>query len=209
MIIDNNIFPNSRDEAVGKLVLVVPRCERELRESGVKITDKQISWSVNSRAKSRWGQCKKIRGGDEWAINISRNLLTSGTENGIRSVIIHELIHTCENSFNHGPSFKANAALVNRKFGYHVSRTDSAEELGVKEDVSDAKYVIRCPKCGMTWTRQRKCRITEYPYLYGCPRCHVALQVVKENGVDMDTLTVHPRRAAYNGKENQAACQRS
>lgn len=207
MIIDNNIFPNSRDEAVGKLVLAVPRCERELRESGVKITDKQIYWSVNSRAKNRWGQCRI--NDDAFKINISRTLLMSGSEKGIRQTVIHELIHTCENSFNHGPSFKANAALVNRKFGYHVSRTSSAEELGLKENVSDAKYVISCPKCGKTWTRQRKCRITEYPYLFGCPKCHVGLRLVKANGVDIDTLTVHPRRAAGNGKENQAACQRS
>jgi len=129
---------------------------------------------INTRAGKRWGQCKKISSG--YSININADLLREeNDEAGLINTLLHELLHTCPNCMNHGECWKRYAAMINRRYGYDVKRTSSAEEKGVvirnvgrKEEY---KYFCKCEKCGYVWRYKRMCETVRNPGKYqhhGC-----------------------------------------
>lgn len=61
-----------------------------------------VEFKVNYRAKKRWGQCKRLSDGT-FSININAIFLDErNEEQGLKNTIIHELLHTCTDCFNHG-----------------------------------------------------------------------------------------------------------
>lgn len=61
----------------------------------------------NSRARSRWGQCKIVPGG--FQININVDLLDERNSiDGLKETLLHELLHTVSGCFNHGREWKEN-----------------------------------------------------------------------------------------------------
>lgn len=137
---------------------------------------------VNYRARSRWGQCRKS--GSLYSININADLVKDGSEKGLKETIIHEIIHTCPNCMCHTGEWKRLAILVSDCYPYDITRTASAEDVGMSaeyiakrtEQLSEkrmgAKYRFHCVGCGQKITRDRKSRFTEHWELYRCSRCH-------------------------------------
>lgn len=135
--------------------------------------------TVNYRAKSRWGQCKKT--GDIYTINISSILLEDATpDKGLKETIIHEIIHTCPKCMCHTGEWKRWVDLVNDCYGYAIKRTNSAADKGVDEDAYlerrtagvKIKYRFRCDKCGAEINRARESRFTRHYEMYRCAKCH-------------------------------------
>ena len=157
---------------------------RDLQEYGLKCMEmldalaipygNVLEIVVNTRAGSRWGQCRKIPSG--YSININADLLNEkNAEEGLINTLLHELIHTCPNCMNHGEIWKNYAARVYRRYGYDVKRTSSAEDKGVVEKTvgrkEDYKYFCKCEKCGYVWKYKRMCDTVRYPGKYqhhGC-----------------------------------------
>lgn len=138
------------------------------------------SFTVNYRAKSRWGQCRAKRYNGRiynYSININADLLKSEeSHNGLVSTVIHELIHTCPNCMKHTGEWKMLADKVNRAYGHQgisITRCKSAEDLGVKElpTFSNYKYAVVCPKCGAAARYTRKSKCVMHPEWYRCGRC--------------------------------------
>ena len=74
-------------------------CMQELDALGIEYGN-VVRWEVNTRAKKRWGMCSKACGG--FAIQVNGRLLDDDADlNGLKSTIIHELIHTCKGCWNH------------------------------------------------------------------------------------------------------------
>lgn len=146
-----------------KLLIAV---RKEAQKINIPVSDKISSHVVvNSRAKTRFGQCKMS--GGCYVIELSSRLLDA-PEISCRQTIAHELIHTCAGCMNHGDKFKYYAAKMNRAYGYNISRTNSAEEMGVGNCTKDAKYIIVCKKCGKEIPRSRKSPLTDHPEYYKC-----------------------------------------
>lgn len=129
----------------------------------------------NSRAKTRWGQCKKVPGG--FTINISTRLLEDGVdEKSLMNTVLHEVLHTCPDCMNHGAKWKMYAGRLNSKFGYNIKRCTSSEEKGVKVDYHkpEYKYIVKCEDCNLKCYYFRKGevvkRVMARPYTHGC-RC--------------------------------------
>ena len=148
-------------------------CMKELDSIDIKYGSIK-KFVVNTRATRRWGNCSgnKVNG---FTIQISAVLLDEcNDEIGLKNTIIHELLHSCDGCMNHGASWKRLAEKVNSKLGYNIKRCSSASEKGVVEDHrldNRRQYVIVCEKCGLTYTRQRACRLVENPELFRCGRC--------------------------------------
>ena len=105
------------------------QCMNELDRIGIPYGN-VIDVTINTRAKKRWGQCRKVPGG--FTININVVLLDEKNDvDGLRNTIFHELLHTCPDCWNHGTQWKAYAAMIRRELGYNIQRTSSAEEKGV------------------------------------------------------------------------------
>ena len=154
------------------LNVVAIECMRELDVANIpyRIVRK---WEVNTRAKSRWGQCKQVSPG-VFEININIDLLREENSiDGLKDTIIHELLHTCEGCMNHGAKWKAYADKVNRYYGYNVSRCSSADDKGVTvQRVQKIKYQFKCTGCGQVISQTRASKFTKNPERYQCGICH-------------------------------------
>ena len=150
--------------------IVVRNCCKKLDAIGIQY-GKIMSVTVNSRAKKRWGQCKRVNG--YYEINISSRLMTEDVELvHLETTVIHEILHTCEGCMNHGQTWKNLADKVNRAYGYNIKRTTSAEEKGIDSVVErKIKYKFACTGCNGIVTRQRASDFTKYPWRYRCSAC--------------------------------------
>lgn len=125
---------------------------------------------VNTRAKSRWGRCQPNANG-KFIISISDRLLAEDASmDGLKSTIIHELLHTCVGCMNHKTKWKFYADKVNRTYGYNIKRTSTADEKGVKEVARKRKvnHKYICEKCGQVVTRERD---RGFEKSYRCGKC--------------------------------------
>jgi predicted SprT family Zn-dependent metalloprotease len=143
-----------------------------------------VEIEANSRATSRWGQCKTIQYDEDWnkrtyKISISVILLDErNSEDGLMNTILHELLHSCEGCHGHTGEWKRLAAKVNRELGYNIKRTSSSEEKGVKFDTrkkpnqsSVPKFFVECSQCGLVYGRMKRTKVIQHPGQYRCGRC--------------------------------------
>lgn len=141
--------------------------------------------SINKKAKSRFGCCKKIQKGviKSFEIEISSRLI-GGEDKFIKQTLAHELIHTCPGCDNHGAIWKAYAEKMNGVYGYNIKRTDTAKHLGIKEEGTfknrslEENYVLICKNCGARISRTRKSNVVKHPSNYRC-KCGGKLERVK------------------------------
>lgn len=127
---------------------------------------------VNTRAKTRFGCCKKQKSG--YIIEVS-GAVANGPEASLLQTLAHEVLHTCPDCQNHGRGWKTYAEAMNGSYGYKIKRTATPEELGFKREIplkkeSNAKYVLICRECGQIIERSRKSRLVTHTHFYRC-RC--------------------------------------
>ncbi len=83
-------------------------------------------------------------------IEISEFILVC-SDDAIRNVMAHEVLHTCDGCYDHGIKWKEYAGRMNRAYGYRIKRTSSFSDMGLEEpgrDDSRIRYIIKCRRCG-------------------------------------------------------------
>lgn len=140
-----------------KLKRLVKESEKELQAIGLGDKLKSdIEYTINYRAKKRLGQCCKKQD-----INISSWLLEIGDDHDIKNTIIHEILHTFEDTIGHKEKWQYYARYVNNRTDYHITRTTSINKIYEKANkVRPTKEIhyrwkITCTKCGKVFYRQR------------------------------------------------------
>ena len=89
-------------------------CESELLSIGI-VCGRVEKITVNTRAKSRFGLCKKV-GKDSFEISIAAALLEEEADiSCLKNTVIHELLHTVPGCFGHKGRWKFLADKVNRE----------------------------------------------------------------------------------------------
>lgn len=160
---------------------LINECKQELDALHIPY-DKDAVFSINTRAKSRWGQCKK-KPGEPCSINISSRLLDDDvTDEAAKTTILHELLHSCPDGGSHTGAWKRYATLVNHAYGYDIKRCTSYEEKGIVpvEKGIHYKYVYKCKKCGQMIYRQRKSNFTKHHKRYRCRLCGEKFKRIKQ-----------------------------
>lgn len=103
------------------------QCRAELASLQIPYGKVKI-WSINCRAKARWGLCKKLPDGT-YEIEIAKTLLQDDvSDNAVKNTIVHELLHSCPGCFKHTGRWKQYAPTwpvmftqyVAQKYGYSV-----------------------------------------------------------------------------------------
>lgn len=153
------------------LEAVASECMEHLNALGIPYGDVR-EFTINRRAKSRWGQCQ--RRPDGYHININEVLCDGKHEDGLRGTLFHELIHTCKGCMNHQAKWKEYADIVSKATGLKVTRTNSAADKGFESNVMPGrkvKYQIFCPNCGLIATRQKRSRIIKMINRCSCTQC--------------------------------------
>lgn len=155
------------------LIEYAVKCMEYLDNIGIEYGN-VVDFTVNTRARNRWGQCRVVPGG--YSININVVLLDErNSVDGLINTILHELLHTCKKCMNHGAEWKRLAAMVYRAYGIDIQRTSSAEEKGVAEETrpeKNIKHKFVCEGCGQVIVRQRESEFTKRYTAYTCGRCH-------------------------------------
>ena len=121
---------------------------------------------LNRRATGRFGCC--IRRGNVYTIELAARMLAA-EDRMILQTLVHEVLHTCPGCANHGPRWKSWAERMNRAYGYHISRTDSPDRLGLPDE-GPARYLLVCTRCGAEIGRSRRSAVVQHPERYRC-RC--------------------------------------
>ena len=135
-------------------------CLTEMKAVGINVPNK-IKFIVNTRAKSRFGQCSYDRIAKAYTIDINVDLLNEKCPLiSLKETLFHEIIHTLPNCMNHGSEFKRYASIVNRKYGTNVTRCSTTKEkYGIeyakeiaerdeKKKKPKVKYELFCENCG-------------------------------------------------------------
>lgn len=147
-----NRFNTLLNECKEELKNVIPYSENTLNR--IKI--------INS--KKSLGRCKKNF--VYYTICLSK-YMHGCTDKEIKSTICHELIHTCENCFNHGKVFKKYASILNNKFNYNIARTSTCENFKNAYKL-DCKYIVKCKTCGHVTYLKRKLKYNIDLYKCSC-----------------------------------------
>ncbi len=151
-------------------------CISQLRAIGINCGN--VRFTVNSRAKKRWGQCKVISG-DTCEISISDRLLAdSADELALKNTIIHELLYAADKCLSgHRGRWLAMAGTVMKAYPqYDIKRCTSAEEKGFSETYVPTKkleysYFFRCLGCGTEAKYKKATKFTRNPLAYVCVKC--------------------------------------
>jgi len=159
---------------------------QEIRAVGIE-PGNIVKWSINRRAKSRWGLCTKHPDGT-YSIEISSRLLEDEkvSEKDCKDTIIHEILHSCKGCSGHTGRWKQYAEIMNRTYGYNIKRVTSSEEKGLERYESKSrspKYIYRCKKCGQLIIKKRKCKFTKYYKHYGCGICGTRNAFIKSDNM--------------------------
>lgn len=150
---------------------LVKECKADLDTLGIKYGNVS-KFTVNSRAKRRWGECKRVALA-VFEISISDRLLNDDLDDKYaKNTIIHELLHTVSGCFGHKGRWTRLAEYVNQKMPqYCIERVSGFEELGNVDEKAEYKYIIKCSGCGQTVYRQRKSRLVTDCKKYRCAKC--------------------------------------
>ncbi len=131
------------------------------------------NWSINTRAKKRWGLCKR-KSFDTFEISISSLLLQDGIDDQLaKNVIAHELLHTVKGCFAHKGKWKMLAEKINSSMpNYSIRVRDDFSEINVPIKNKTPKYIIKCSKCDFYCLRYKRSKVIEKPEHYRCPKCN-------------------------------------
>ena len=173
-------------------------CISELNAIGIYPNITENEFTVNTRAKTRYGQCKyrniQYRYDTKtlkrkpisatMSINISSFLLDDRNDiNSVRETLFHELIHSCNECVGeyHGGKWLEYAELVNDCYNMNITRcsyfseklnADVNKELMQKNKAK--RYRLKCPCCNRIITdvyRQRQPKWVNHTENYYCKKC--------------------------------------
>ena len=152
---------------------LVDTCLFELDTIGIKYGS-ITKWTINTRARKRWGRCSPLPDKKSFEISVSERLLADDiSDKSVKTTIIHEILHTCKGCLNHSTEWKKLASYVNSTLGYDIKRCTSAAEHGICDEPAarNVRYIVKCIKCGKTYERERKSKIIKNPQRYRCGVC--------------------------------------
>lgn len=125
-------------------------CKKEVEKVGIYLKD-DITINLTDLGKRLFGKCKNKRN-----IFISYWAYENLTEDKIKNTIIHELLHTLDDTRGHCNRWKYYARVINTEYGYNIQRCGSIREEFMKSnktekemlDIMGYKYRITCKGCG-------------------------------------------------------------
>lgn len=140
-----------------KLKRLVKESEKELQDIGLGDKLKtDINYTINYRAKKRLGQCCGKN-----SINISSWLLEIGLDHDIKNTIIHEILHSFDDTIGHKEKWQYYARYVNNRTDYNITRTTSINKIYERANKVRPtkeihyKWEITCKKCGKVFYKQK------------------------------------------------------
>ena len=163
-------------------------CRGILRELHIPFADGDVNSivavEVNPRLRSAVGRCCIVKtyfcGERDFKIELNPAVVEDSVpDSELETTLLHELLHTCPDCWNHGKTWSYYAERVNRAYGYNVARLIDCETAEQRRDkIEPYKYKVICKSCGQVVDkRKRICDVVRYPSLYKHRNCGGALRV--------------------------------
>lgn len=150
------------------------------RSAGLPVPEKMPSEIQTMKATSKFGDCRwtGVVDGVKQGIRIRVSIYhLNNPEEDIRQTVAHEIAHTCPGR-GHDKEWRHWAEVLNRAYGYHISRLGTANS-GCRLEVPERKgHLVVCTKCGCEFHRSRNSNLTLHPDRYTCGKCHGELKLV-------------------------------
>ena len=138
-----------------------------------EVSEYQIFESVKKLGECRTniqrdtGRCRSV-------IRINSKVMNDDVSDEITlNVFVHELLHACFPEDHHRGLWAIKAAEINDNFGMHITRLADNDETaaiglqnGSERRRANAKYAVRCVKCGKVIMRQKKTALMKNPARY-------------------------------------------
>lgn len=122
-------------------------CIEEVKSLNIPTGDiKDIEWMEIDNA---WGKCHREWMDDhfEYSIGISDIFSSDNIHiNELRSIICHEMIHTCPRCWQHNKTWVKYALKIDEKYGYGVATYKN--EYNVFNSQLSTLHQMVCPNCG-------------------------------------------------------------
>lgn len=158
------------------------KCLKMCDEAGIpyrEITDV----ITTKRFINKWGTCNTCNH-RQFTIKINAVLCDEKafpTDEGLINTLLHEILHTCPDSFNHGETWLAHCRTIYNNYGIKINVGDNAENKGADEVAYNAtfRYVCRCKKCGATLGRNRMQDFIKNPNRYTHTGCGGEFERIK------------------------------
>ena len=146
----------------------------------VGITTGEIDPDIELTRTTRvFGKCRLNNNDNTYTIYISKYFLNNPTAE-IKTVLVHEVLHTVEGCMNHANKWKMLADRMNNHYGYNITRTSKYVLNSEEANQIKRQYTIRCQGCGQTIYRQKKSKLVTKLYLYRCGKCGGKLELIEE-----------------------------
>ena len=131
------------------LKTLAAECEAELRSLNIQPGEIN-SWIVNTRAKNRWGQCKRYLPG-LFDISISARLLQdSVSDQAAKNTIMHELLHTVKGCYGHRGKWKvlcrsipSSGQRVPKKRGWNQSEGNALTDTQSNATIAERNIAVK------------------------------------------------------------------
>ena len=135
------------------------------------------------RKKKSWATCTLHHDTNTYTIGVSKRILEDSVPDyKTLSVIVHELLHTCKDSIDHGTVWKKNARKVMEKYPeLTVTRTYPYTFFGfsVEEQIKNTPYVFQCVGCGVYSWHFGKSKMVKDPARFRCVKCGGGFKRIK------------------------------
>lgn len=119
---------------------------------------------VNTRRKTILGTCERQANG-EYKIVISAFVLRE-SDDAVKNVIAHEVLHTCKGCSNHGSIWQKYAKIMGEAMGQEIKRTGKSPQTDKLKE--EARFVLVCESCGKEIYRLKQSRLVQHPERYRC-----------------------------------------
>lgn len=126
---------------------------------------------MDKRNKRALGRCRSR--GVSFYIQLSPWMLDfeSDKDKIIRAVCAHEILHTFEGCFNHGPEFHKWAKVIYDELGYVIDTHADTDASAYFRMIKKPKYKIVCDNCGTETFNDRMSDAVVNPAKYMCKKC--------------------------------------
>jgi predicted metal-dependent hydrolase len=163
-----SLFHRKRMKDIQK---IYDKCKGIMRENKIPIAKNiRENIEINKRLKRTLAEC--VIDDDEYVIYINGHILDS-EDYVLEEILLHELIHTIDGCFSHNDKFKQYGDKLNKKYGYHIARLHSIDNIIYSGFDDSGLYTLVCPYCKRTHVMFRKPSANR---LYYCTVCDVEME---------------------------------
>lgn len=148
---------------------------KQVKAAGIEPGYINPNVKINSRAKTRFGMCRKTPGKYDYEIELNSQLLKADKSKAMNTMV-HEILHSVKGCMNHGRLWTRNSEIMNEREGYDISRLSSYSKLGLERP--KAKYVIQCVDCDNQILRFKRSKVVTHINNYACGACSGKLELI-------------------------------